>query len=83
MDFKYNIRSDLLPESIKYDITIREWTKLGMILHVNFNETTLVSTGDLFDQAYLVIKNKNLFIAEKNGMILQNEQSTLLDFFPR
>ena len=54
-----------------------------MTLRVNFDDPLVVSKGKLFDQAYIVIKNKKLFISQDTGMILRDDENTLLDYFPR
>lgn len=67
LEFKYRLRSDIPEEEVKFELTIKEWTDKGMLISMDFENPEMVSIGDLFDQAYVKVKNPQLFVSQETG----------------
>jgi len=83
LDFQYSLKSNIDKSQINYDLIITEWTSRGMTLYINFTEPLAVSKGDIFDEVYINVKNKNLFVSNKTGVTLSDENSEMINNFPR
>ena len=82
LDFKIHLRSNVVKELIKYSLFITEWTTWDMTLKVVFADPDLINKGNFFDQVFIIIKNKSLFVSKSTGIKIDSQNNMLLDNFP-
>lgn len=83
LQFRYRLRSDLSRERIVYDMNIKSWDREGMVLFLNFTDPPAVSYGDFFDQIEIEVLDPKLFISDRTGKTLHEDDTILQDQIPR
>ena len=54
-----------------------------MLIYIDFEDPLYVSSGSLFDQAHIEVKNEFLFVSEDSGKRIQVGSSLVVDNFPK
>jgi len=52
-------------------LTLKKWSELEMIVHINFTNPKMISQGYKFDKVGMEIKNLELFVSKESGASLK------------
>ena len=67
LEFKFKLNSEEETGNINYDVLLLNWTSTEITLMLNFSNPLVVSKGNILDEAYIVVKNKDLFSSSITG----------------
>lgn len=82
-EVRYRLRNNIDPESIQYDLYVKDWNEDGMILQFDFVYPRNVSIYDKFDHLIIKIKNTDLFVSQETGVKVSENHMLLQEGIPK